>query len=136
MKLSETKFRVLFNEHLLKLLDIEKEQIAWIVGEAANMMTTDKWDSNIEAHMMSEELDCWKHSVATREGEKIVLEGVPYPKDFLIVWTPQYPDTLPQPGSPDTKYLDFPTDFADLLNKDRRELGVFKVGEGVNYERK
>jgi len=58
MKLSETKFRVLFNEHLLKLLDLEKEQIAWIAREAANLMTTDKWESNIEAHMMDEELDC------------------------------------------------------------------------------
>jgi len=136
MKLSETKFRVLFNEYLLKLLALEKEQIAWIAREAANMMTTDKWESNIEAHMMDEELDCWQHDVITRDGETIVLEGVPYPKDFLILWTPYYPDTLPEPGSPDTKYMDFPTDFAHLLEKDRKELGVFKLGEGFDYERK
>lgn len=135
MKLSETKFRVLFNDHLLNLLNLEEEQIAWLAREAANLMTTDKWESNIEAHLMDEELDCWQHDMITRDGRTIVLEGVPYPKDFLILWTPQHFETLPHAGSPDTKYLNFPDDFAHLLDKDRKELGVFKLGEGVDYDR-
>jgi len=136
MKLSETKFRVMFNEHLLNLLELKKEQIAWIAREAANMMTTDKWESNVEAQLMDEELDCWKHDIVTRDGGTILLEGVPYPKGFLVLWTPDHFQTLPQPGNPETKYMDFPDDFVDLLDKDRKELGVFRLGEGVDYGRK
>lgn len=131
MKLSETRFRVLFSEKFVQLLELEKEQIAWMAREAANMMTTDKWDSNALAHMMNEEMDCWQHDMLLRSGEQIVIEGVPYPKDHLILWTPQHPDTLPQPGS--AKYMDFPQDFLPYLERDRKELGVFKVGEGVSY---
>jgi hypothetical protein len=135
MKLSEAKFRVLFNETFVKLLDLEKEQIAWMAREAANMMTTDKWESNTLAHMMNEQMDCWQHDMLLRNGQQIVLEGVPYPVNFLILWTPQYPETLPQPGSPGTKYMDFPKDFLPYLEVDRKKLGVFKEGEGVKYGR-
>lgn len=133
MTLSETNFRVLFNEAFVKLLDVDQEQIAWMAREASKMLTDDKWDTNIVAHMMSEELDCWQHDMLLRSGQKIVIEGVPYPKGFMILWTPQYEATLPKPGSPTTKYMDYPKDFLPYLHKDRKELGVFKEGEGVTY---
>jgi ribosomal protein S11 len=135
MKLAETKFRVLFNNAFVKLLDLEAEQIAWMVREAAKMMTTDKWDSNTTAHLMGEDMDCWQHDMVMRSGQVIVLEAVPYPIGSLILWTPDYSDeTMPQPGSPETTYMNYPDDFLDHLGKDRKELGVFKVEDGVGYK--
>jgi len=135
MKLSETKFRVLFNSSFVKLLDLEAEQIAWMVREAANMMTTDKWHDNTTSHLMGEDMDCWQHDMVLRSGDVITLEGVPYPIGSLILWTPNYAElTLPKPGSPETTYMNYPDDFLEYLGKDRKELGVFKEGEGVSYK--
>jgi len=46
-----------------------------------------------------------------------------------------YPDTLSEPGSPDTKYMDFPIDFAHLLEKDRKELFPGSSGRWTEEQR-
>ena len=131
MKLADTKFKVMFNEHFKKLFDIENDQIAWLVRETAKMMTTDKWDSNVNAQLMDEELDCWQHDALLPNGKTVTIEGVPYPKDCLILWVPQYYETLPQPERPETTQLEYPKDFEPYLNVDRKNLGIFKIGEEV-----
>jgi hypothetical protein len=129
MKLSETNFQVVFNKKFIEILDIEKEQIAWLVREAADLMSVDSWELNEIAYSSNEDLDCWQQNVILKDGSNIVLEGVPYPKDFLMLWTPNHPETLPKLNDPNTTYMNFPSDFNDLLIKDRIDLKVFKIEE-------
>lgn len=133
MRLDETKFRVLYNDEFISLLQIDIEQIAWMVRESARLMTTDKWATNTVAYRTGEDLDCWQHDLMLRSGQQIVIEGVPYPDQCLMLWTPQYPRTMPRSGYNNTHSLNYPEDFVQWLDKDRKQLGVFKEGEGFSY---
>lgn len=129
MKLSATNFQVVFNNKFLEILDIEKDQIAWIAREAADFMNVDSWDLNESAYLLDENLDCWQQNAILKDGSNIVLEAVPYPKNFLMLWTPNHPSTLPNLNDPNTNHLNFPNDFSDSLTKDRLELKVLKIEE-------
>lgn len=134
MKLSETTFKVSFNEKFMRILDIDMDQIGWMVVQAANLMTVDKWEINEAAFNRDEELDCWQHDILLPNGELIVAEAIPYPKSHLALWTPQFAEeTVPDSRDPATKTFQYPTDFTKYLDKNPEYLGVFKIKENVIY---
>lgn len=132
MKLNEVKFKVLFNKTFTELLDVDPMQITWMARTAANFLNTNCWDNNVAHLRRDEDMDCWVHDMLLRPDHKkvIKLEAVPYPIRYLSLWMPDYPETLPELGHPETVEMLYPDHFEEWLHLSNEELKVFK---GDNY---